>query len=165
MSWIKTVMKSLVVLPFLSLLPACSDSPENKPMPPDTFEIRILDETGRVVYKGKGDVHYYGGTEVALSNPVPEIPIPDSLNFMVIFIDFNMQGELLHAGLYQRYYSLAEDFGFASASGFLRFEPVGTSATEVSFSSAMYSDSDHGMNPHPLWGDKILVTCRFTINK
>jgi hypothetical protein len=158
-------MKSI---PFILLLlfSACDLDEEPVSLDLNTFTIRVLDENNRLVYDGKGEAYYYGGEHIAFSMPQSTIPVPDSLNFMVVFMTLTGDDQFKEAFLSERYYSLPDDFGFHSSLGIFQFKRETSEWKEGSFHTVMRSGpaGDLATNPHPVWGSKIIVSGEFKVS-
>jgi hypothetical protein len=159
----------LLALLFLSV--GCSkELSTNAPSLKDgEFEIRIYDTKGTLLLSKKGQAEYIGQAELRLTDTTFIQPNADPLKTFASF-SFRLNTPLTSskqlslndnstASFYQRWYSLADDWGYSSTTGKLIVSSVANAQAKGSFEVNL--DIADSFDKNPLWGDHIIVKGSF----
>lgn len=161
-------MKTLILFALSFILLSCSDDDAPIVLQPNTYQISILDENGEEVFKGGGSAqfsyYYTGDQHLSLYDPHSVIPIGDEFTFMGIHVQFADYSHFKTGYLFQRFYSLKDDFGFTTETGSIRILQRHRDGVAGRINMIMNADPEKAaLNPHPLWGRKITVNVTFRI--
>jgi hypothetical protein len=153
-------MKTLILFALSMLVMSCSDDDAPVILKPDTYRISILDENGKEVFEGGGSTqfsyYYTGDQHLSLYDPYSVVPIRDDYAFMGIHVRFAEYSTFKSGYLFQRFYSLEEDFGFATETGSIKILRRHSDGMSGRISMIMTADPDvPALHPHPAWGRKV----------
>jgi hypothetical protein len=161
-------MKTLILFALSLTLLSCSDDDAAIVLKPDTYRLSILDENGEEVFAGSGSAqfsyYYTGDQHLSLTDPYSVIPIGEDFTFMGIYLRFAEYSTFKSGYLFQRFYSLENDFGFTTETGSIKILRRHRDGLTGLSTMIMTADPEKpALNPHPLWGRKITVNVVFRI--